>query len=134
MRDEPEATTPPYLASWTRCQPGRPLLRERLAPRPGVSRLSHRTEPKIIARRSDGVDSTLETRLDSSGGALSAQGSIQEVEAAEAIFRAAIDWLGDSYGSRVFYFERDVVYTLQTHLVERVRSEQSRSACTTTIR
>ena len=43
-----------------------------------------------------------------------------EVEAAEAIFRGAIDWLGEDYGRRVFYVERDIVYTLQTHLVERV--------------
>src|SRR4051812_6471581 len=38
------------------------------------------------------------------------------MEAADQIFRAALDWLGERYGRSVFYVERDVVYTVQTQL------------------
>jgi hypothetical protein len=47
-----------------------------------------------------------------------------EVEAAEVIFRGAVDWLGKHYGEHVFYVERDIIFTLQTHMVEQVRSDQ----------
>jgi hypothetical protein len=43
---------------------------------------------------------------------------------AEALFREALEWLGANYGSRVFYFERDIVYTLQSQLVIRVDQER----------
>src|SRR5688572_18986663 len=46
-----------------------------------------------------------------------------DMELAEVLFRQAIEWLGASYGSHVFYFERDIVYTLQAHLTERVSAE-----------
>ena len=45
-------------------------------------------------------------------------------EAAETVFRDALARLGADYGSRVFYVERDIVFTLQTRMVEGVRSEQ----------
>jgi hypothetical protein len=45
-------------------------------------------------------------------------------EGADALFRDAIDWLGAHYGSQVFYFERDIAYTLQSHLVARVAAER----------
>jgi hypothetical protein len=38
--------------------------------------------------------------------------------------KEAIEWLGAKYGSKVFYFERDIVYTLQSHLVARVDAER----------
>ena len=47
-----------------------------------------------------------------------------DAERAEALFREAIDWLGAQYGSQVFYFERDIVYTLQSRPVTRAAAER----------
>jgi hypothetical protein len=52
-----------------------------------------------------------------------AEKSSSRVAAAEDLFRDAFAWLGADYGRRVFYVERDLVYTLQSHLVQRVESE-----------
>ena len=38
--------------------------------------------------------------------------------AAEAVFLDALNWLGRTYGNRVFYVERDIVYTMQGRLNE----------------
>jgi hypothetical protein len=43
---------------------------------------------------------------------------------ADVLLREAIDWLEANYGSQVFYVERDIVYTLQNHLVSRVDAER----------
>jgi hypothetical protein len=32
------------------------------------------------------------------------------------------EWLGANYGSRLFYFERDIVCTLQSHLTDSVNA------------
>ena len=47
-----------------------------------------------------------------------------DAEQADALFREAIDWLGADYGSRVFYLERDIVYTLQSRPVAGVDAER----------
>ena len=39
-----------------------------------------------------------------------------QVRDAELLFLEALQWLGGTYGERVFYVERDVVYTVQTKL------------------
>jgi hypothetical protein len=36
----------------------------------------------------------------------------------ESLFQQTLTWLGDTYGERVFYVERDIVYTVQTKLNE----------------
>jgi hypothetical protein len=38
----------------------------------------------------------------------------------EQLFLAALVWLGETYGERIFYVERDVVFTLQRRLREAV--------------
>lgn len=42
---------------------------------------------------------------------------------AERLFTDALDWLGRRYGDRVFYVERDIVYTLQSKLNELISSQ-----------
>jgi hypothetical protein len=43
-----------------------------------------------------------------------------QVEVAESLFQAGLEWLADTYSERVFYVERDVVYVMQTKLVDMV--------------
>jgi hypothetical protein len=50
--------------------------------------------------------------------------AMSDSERADALFREAIDWLGSDYGSHIFYFERDIVYTLQNHLVAQIDAER----------
>jgi hypothetical protein len=42
---------------------------------------------------------------------------------AESLFTDALDWLGRTYGDRVFFVERDIVYTVQSKLNELISSQ-----------
>ena len=44
------------------------------------------------------------------------------VSEAERLFLDALAWLGDLYGERVYYVERDIVYTVQSRLNELIES------------
>lgn len=44
---------------------------------------------------------------------------------AETLFRHGLGWLSEQYGDRVFYVERDLVYTLQTRLNQLIAADKA---------
>lgn len=42
---------------------------------------------------------------------------------AERLLLDALGWLGETYGDRVFYVERDIVYAVQTRLHDLIDAE-----------
>ena len=50
---------------------------------------------------------------------------IADLDVALDIFASALSWLRDTYSAHSFYVERDLVWTLQKHLVERAAQHRA---------
>lgn len=90
-------------------------------PEPSPTTVSTDTYRKRPGTRANGNRRTASLRYHPD--VATAEKSSSRVAAAEDLFRDTLAWLGADYGRQVFYVERDLAYTLQSHLVQRVESE-----------